>query len=61
LGWTIRQVDESAASALAAVLGKRPVTARVLAGRGIVDPAVARAYLEPKLAELRPPAGLAGR
>ncbi len=60
LGWTIRQVDESAASALAAVLGKRPVTARVLAGRGIVAPAGARAYLEPKLAELRPPAGLAG-
>ncbi|HEU5056178.1 MAG TPA: single-stranded-DNA-specific exonuclease RecJ [Kofleriaceae bacterium] len=47
-------------SQLAAVLGKRTVTARVLAGRGIVDPALARAYLEPKLAELRPPAGLAG-
>jgi len=47
-------------SELAAALGVRPVTARVLAGRGIVDPALARAYLEPKLAELRPPAGLAG-
>ncbi len=60
LGWTIRQVDESAVSALAVTLGKRPVTARVLAGRGIVDPALARAYLDPRLAELRPPSGLAG-
>ena len=60
LGWTIRQVDERAVSELAAALGKRAVTARVLAGRGIVDPALARAYLEPRLAELRPPAGLAG-
>ena len=47
-------------SDLAAALGVRPVTARALAGRGIVDPALARAYLEPRLAELRPPAGLAG-
>lgn len=60
LGWTIRQVDERAVSELATVLGKRPVTARVLAGRGIVDPALARAYLDPRLAELRPPSGLAG-
>ena len=47
-------------SDLATALGVRPVTARALAGRGIVDPALARAYLQPKLAELRPPAGLAG-
>lgn len=60
LGWTIRQVDERAVSQLATALGKRPVTARVLAGRGIVDPALARAYLDPRLAELRPPSGLAG-
>jgi len=53
-------VDERAVSELATVLGKRPVTARVLAGRGIVDPALARAYLDPRLAELRPPSGLAG-
>ena len=60
LGWTIRQLDGTAVSELALALGVRPVTARALAGRGIVDPALARAYLEPKLAELRPPAGLAG-
>lgn len=47
-------------SALSAALGVRPVTARCLAGRGIVDPELARSYLEPRLAELRPPAGLAG-
>jgi single-stranded-DNA-specific exonuclease len=60
LGWTIRQVDGGAVSELAAALGVRPVTARCLAGRGIVDPVLARAYLDPRLAELRPPAGLAG-
>ena len=60
LGWTIRQLDGTAVSELAVALGVRPVTARALAGRGIVDPVLARAYLEPRLAELRPPAGLAG-
>ncbi|HWM86955.1 MAG TPA: single-stranded-DNA-specific exonuclease RecJ, partial [Kofleriaceae bacterium] len=60
LGWTIRDVHGGTVSALSAALGVRPVTARCLAGRGIVDPALARSYLEPRLAELRPPAGLAG-
>jgi single-stranded-DNA-specific exonuclease len=60
LGWTIRQIDGGAVSELATALGVRSVTARALAGRGIVDPELARAYLQPKLAELRPPAGLAG-
>ena len=60
LGWTIRRVDGGAVSQLATALGVRPVTARCLAGRGIVDPLLARSYLEPRLAELRPPSGLAG-
>jgi single-stranded-DNA-specific exonuclease len=60
LGWTIRQVDDAAVSQLASVLGVRPVTARCLAGRGIVEPELARSYLKPRLAELRPPSGLAG-
>ena len=47
-------------SHLTQALGVRPVTARCLAGRGIVDPTLARAYLAPRLAELRPPSGLAG-
>jgi single-stranded-DNA-specific exonuclease len=47
-------------SALTVALGVRPITARCLAARGILDPVLARAYLDPKLAELRPPAGLAG-
>ena len=60
LGWIIRDVHGGTVSALSAALGLRPVTARCLAGRGIVDPGLARSYLEPRLAELRPPAGLAG-
>jgi len=60
LSWTIRDVHKGTVSALAAALGVRSVTARCLAGRGIVDPDLARSYLEPRLAELRPPAGLAG-
>jgi single-stranded-DNA-specific exonuclease len=36
------------------------VTARCLAARGIGEATAARSYLEPKLAGLRPPAGLAG-
>ena len=60
LGWTVRAVDGGAVDALAAALGVRPITARCLAARGIVDPMHARSYLDPKLAELRPPSGLAG-
>lgn len=60
LSWTIRDVHGGTVSALSAALGVRPVTARCLAGRGIVDPDLARSYLEPRLAALRPPAGLAG-
>jgi single-stranded-DNA-specific exonuclease len=60
LGWTIRDVHGGTVSALSAALGVRQVTARCLAARGIVDPGLARSYLDPKLAELRPPAGLAG-
>ncbi|HTE55283.1 MAG TPA: single-stranded-DNA-specific exonuclease RecJ [Kofleriaceae bacterium] len=60
LSWTIRDVHGGTVSALSAALGVRQVTARCLAGRGIVDPGLARSYLEPRLAELRPPAGLAG-
>src|SRR5690606_3630046 len=60
LGWTVRQLDGGAVAQLSAALGVRPVTARCLAARGIVDPAIARSYLAPRLAELRPPAGLAG-
>jgi single-stranded-DNA-specific exonuclease len=45
---------------LASGLGIRHITARCLAGRGIADPETARTYLTPRLAQLRPPAGLAG-
>jgi single-stranded-DNA-specific exonuclease len=60
LSWTVRDVHGGLVSALSTALGVRPVTARCLAGRGIVDPDRARSYLDPRLAALRPPAGLAG-
>ncbi|WP_428265935.1 single-stranded-DNA-specific exonuclease RecJ [Haliangium sp.] len=41
-------------------LGVRRITARCLAGRGLAGADEARSYLDPKLARLRPPAGLAG-
>lgn len=58
--WTIRDVDVSAVGRLAEGLGISQITARCLAGRGIEDADTARLYLTPRLAQLRPPVGLAG-
>lgn len=58
--WTIRDVDASAVGRLAQGLGISHITARCLAGRGIADADSARSYLSPRLAQLRPPVGLAG-
>jgi single-stranded-DNA-specific exonuclease len=58
--WTIREVDDDAVGRLAAGLGVSHITARCLAGRGIADAEAARSYLSPRLAQLRPPVGLAG-
>lgn len=58
--WTVREVDAAAVGRLSSGLGIRHITARCLAGRGIADPETARTYLTPRLAQLRPPAGLAG-
>lgn len=38
----------------------RPATARCLVARGVVEPAQAQGFIDPRLAALRPPAGLAG-
>ena len=38
----------------------RPATARCLVARGIVEPGDAQGFIDPRLAALRPPAGLAG-
>ena len=48
------------AARLAAALRVRPPTARCLVARGVTDPRDAQGFIDPRLAALRPPAGLAG-
>jgi len=38
----------------------RPATARCLVARGVTEPDAAKGFIDPRLAALRPPAGLAG-
>jgi single-stranded-DNA-specific exonuclease len=59
LGWEAVSVDESAATSLAKAIGVRPLTARILLGRGIAEAGRAARFLAPKLADLRPPEGMA--
>src|SRR4249920_1769579 len=40
-------------------MGLRPITARILVARGIDRPEVAARFLAPRLADLRPPEGMA--
>lgn len=56
----IRPVDEQIVTKLATALRVRPATARCLAARGVLDPREAQGFVDPRLAALRPPAGLAG-
>ncbi|MGE0545652.1 MAG: single-stranded-DNA-specific exonuclease RecJ [Kofleriaceae bacterium] len=56
----VRTVDEQAVARLASTLRVRPATARCLVARGVRDPGDARGFIDPRLAALRPPAGLAG-
>src|SRR5262245_47615332 len=56
----VRDVDTLVVRRLEAELRVRGTTARCLAGRGVREPDAARAYLEPRLAGLRRPDGLAG-
>ncbi|MDB4961763.1 MAG: single-stranded-DNA-specific exonuclease RecJ [Myxococcales bacterium] len=56
----LRSVDEQLVTRLAAALRVRPATARCLVGRGVHDPREAQGFVDPRLAALRPPAGLAG-
>lgn len=46
-------------AALAGALALRPLTARILLARGVSDPALAARFLDPRLANLRPPDGIA--
>ncbi len=56
----LRPVDDRIVGRLATTLRVRPATARCLAARGVSDPRDAQSFIDPRLAALRPPAGLAG-
>jgi len=56
----LRRVDETIVSRLAGALRVRPPTARCLVARGVTEPRDAQGFIDPRLAALRPPAGLAG-
>jgi single-stranded-DNA-specific exonuclease len=56
----LRRVDETIVSKLAGALRVRPPTARCLVARGVIEPRDAQGFIDPRLAALRPPAGLAG-
>src|SRR5579871_4897860 len=58
-GWEAVSVDDVTAGALAAELKVRPLTARILLGRGLGEVALAAKFLAPRLADLRPPEGMA--
>jgi single-stranded-DNA-specific exonuclease len=56
----LRRVDETIVSKLAGALRVRTATARCLVGRGVIEPHDAQGFIDPRLAALRPPTGLAG-
>ena len=56
----LRRVDETIVSKLAGALRVRSATARCLVGRGVIEPRDAQGFIDPRLAALRPPTGLAG-
>jgi single-stranded-DNA-specific exonuclease len=57
--WRVRPADEDCARGLAASLGTRGLTARILAARGYLTLERATRFLSPRLADLRPPEGMA--
>ena len=50
--WNVRPYDEAQSLALANALGVSPVTARLLAIRGLIDPDEASRFLKPSLDQL---------
>lgn len=56
----LRPVDDRHVSRLASALRVRAATARCLVGRGVLEPRDAQGFIDPRLAALRPPTGLAG-
>jgi len=57
--WRVRPTDEGLVARLAAQARLRPLTARILVARGIHDLARVGRFLEPRLADLRKPEGIA--
>lgn len=56
----LRPADDQIVARLASSLRVRPATARCLVARGVHDPRDAQSFVDPRLAALRPPTGLAG-
>jgi single-stranded-DNA-specific exonuclease len=56
----LRSLDDRLVDRLASALRVRPATARCLVARGVAEPGDAKGFIDPRLAALRPPAGLAG-
>jgi single-stranded-DNA-specific exonuclease len=56
----VRTVDDKLVEKLASALRVRQATARCLVARGVTAPGDAQGFIDPRLAALRPPAGLAG-
>ncbi len=59
VGWQALPIDEARTAALAAEIGVRRLTAAILLGRGLGEPARASRFLAPRLADLRRPEGMA--
>jgi single-stranded-DNA-specific exonuclease len=56
----LREVDDRVVGRIASALRVRVPTARCLVGRGVIEPGDAQGFIDPRLAALRPPSGLAG-
>jgi single-stranded-DNA-specific exonuclease len=56
----VRSLDHRLVDRIAGALRVRPATARCLVARGVVEPSDAQGFIDPRLAALRPPSGLAG-
>jgi len=59
LTWRVRPTDKATVARLRDELHLRPLTATVLAARGLCEPEAAGRFLAPRLADLRPPDGIA--
>jgi single-stranded-DNA-specific exonuclease len=56
----LRTLDDRIVGRISSTLRVRPATARCLVARGVTEPAEAQGFIDPRLAALRPPQGLAG-